>query len=145
MDVNAGMTRRQVAVRLWAMSLAVLALAAPICVYLSTLGVFLPRSGIAAWLMICPFAATELFLIRLRISGRIVPFSLGLLPFAVGLFMVAPMPLIVAQLIGLAIASAWQRDRVSLVASNVSMYTLNGALVVVVFRAIADPAVPFGL
>jgi diguanylate cyclase (GGDEF)-like protein len=145
MDVNALPTRGQVNARLTAVAMLLVAGAAALWVPLSHLGVFLPHSQVSAWVMVVPFVAAELLLVRLHVGGRVCHFSLGMLPFCVGLFVVAPVPLVIANLVGLVIASVWQRDRPAVVAMSFGMYALNCSLAIVVFRAIANPSDAFSL
>jgi diguanylate cyclase (GGDEF)-like protein len=145
MDVDAQPTRGQVNRRLGLVSLVAVALAALLCVPLSHMHAFLPGSRVAGWMLVIPFVAAELLLVRFHINGRVFHFSWVMLPFCVGLVLVAPVPLIVAYLAGLLIASARQRVRPALIGVNFGIYSLNSSIQVLVFRAISNPAHPLSL
>jgi diguanylate cyclase (GGDEF)-like protein len=145
MDPNAQPTRGQVDVRLGLVSIVAVALAALLCIPLAHMDAFLPGSQVAGWMLVVPFVAAELLLVRLHINGRVFHFSLVMLPFCVGLVLVAPVPLIAACLVGLLIASVWQRTRPAITAINFGVYSINSAIQIFVFRAISNPAHPFSL
>jgi diguanylate cyclase (GGDEF)-like protein len=145
MDLNAPTQRRSATWRLFGFAVATLLVSLPAIFSLAGDGAFLPKSRLAAWMLVVPFAITELFLVRLRINGRVTYFSAGQLVFAVGLYTVAPLPLIAAHVTGLFLASLWQRQRPAIVSTNLSMYVLGGAVATLSFRMIADPRDPFGL
>jgi len=91
-----------------------------------------------SWLvLVAAFALTETFPIHFEHRREAVSFSLSTIPLVVGLYATDPMGLIAARVLGSAIALVLhRRQHLFKLVLNLSMFWLEAALIVVVFRSL---------
>jgi diguanylate cyclase (GGDEF)-like protein len=88
--------------------------------------------------LVVGFALVEIFVIHLDRGPQTHTFSLLEIPLVVGLFLASPLQLIGARLLGAGLALAIHRRQApAKLAFNLSMFALETAVAVVVFRALA--------
>ena len=98
------------------------------------------------WLLLIPLVyVAELTVVHLQFRRDAHSFSMSEIPLVVGLYFTSPLGLIGAQLIGNALALGLNRRQSPIkLAFNLSQFTLQSALAVVVFRSILDRQDPLG-
>jgi hypothetical protein len=98
------------------------------------------------WVMLAvAFALFEMHSLNLRFRGETHTFNLNEIALVVGLLVVSPSRLVIAELIGAGLVLGVGRHLPKLkLAFNLGQFMLGTAAAAVVFRAIADPASPLG-
>jgi PAS domain S-box-containing protein len=92
--------------------------------------------------MAITFAAVEMGSVDVQLAGRPVTVVLRELPLVVGLFYVAPVPLVLAQVAGLVAASMTRRARPLDTALGIAATSLGTVVAIIVFRAIQAAGEP---
>jgi signal transduction histidine kinase len=91
------------------------------------------------WAVALGFAATEILVVHLQYRREAHTFSLSEIPLVVGLFVLAPGELVVAQLLGAGVALALhRRQSVVKLAFNLANWAVQAQVAVLVFRAVAS-------
>ena len=128
--------------RIWLLSTAIAATAVVLYVLVISelpaldLGVDVPW-----WLFAVAFVATEAYVVHVHFRREAHTFSMTELVLTLGLFMVAPAQLVLAHLIGGAIALfGIRRQRPIKAAFNLSLFTLSTCVAIAVFHMIAANA-----
>jgi diguanylate cyclase (GGDEF)-like protein len=122
--------------RVYGLSVAVAALAFALTfVGLRHLGA-LGGAGVPWWALIPVFALAERFPLHFEHRRETVSFSLNTVPLVIGLFAVAPVGLLGARLIGSALALLHRRQPPFKLALNLSMFWLDAAVGITVFRTL---------
>jgi diguanylate cyclase (GGDEF)-like protein/PAS domain S-box-containing protein len=129
----------------WAMSAALIAATVALCAPL----VDLPALGGAVtlpWFVLAPlFLLTEKHLLRVTFRRHEHVFTLGEIPLVLGLFFVAPVEMVAAQLIGSLGALVLQRDEAPVKAVfNIAHLCFEAALAGLVFRLLLGDLSPMG-
>ena len=102
-------------------------------------------TGVPWWLIAAIFAVAEVFVIEFTLRNDTHSFTLSELPLVVGLFLLPPDQLILAQLVGAGAALIIQGPRTPVkLVFNVANFMFGTALACLVFRLIASPADPLG-
>lgn len=131
----------------WMMSAAAVAMTLALCVPLigvsSLAGIALP------WWALAPlFYVTERHLVRVHFRRHEHSFSLGEIPLVLGLFFLAPLGLVAAQLVGSLAALLLHREEKAVRAVfNLAHFCLEASLACVIFRLLLGtdgPAGPMG-
>jgi diguanylate cyclase (GGDEF)-like protein len=98
------------------------------------------------WILVLGFYGAELLVVHLRFRRDAHSFSMSDIPLVVGLFGVAPVMLLVAQVLGnLIVFVVHRRQPPVKLAFNIAQYALQAAVAIVVLRAIVSTAELFGL
>ncbi len=105
--------------------------------------------GLPAWLLVPAFLAAEVWAVHLHVRGRQAQsFTLSEVPLVVGLFAVAPLPLLAARLIGggIALVQGGRQSPVKLI-YNLACFAFETMLAISLFgllRSDGDPLQPAG-
>ncbi len=94
------------------------------------------------WELVPVFVAAEIFVINVERGRQTHSFSMVEIPMVAGLYLTSPLQLIVARLVGGALALAVHRRQAPLkLAFNLSSFALESAVGIAVFHAIGGPSV----
>jgi diguanylate cyclase (GGDEF)-like protein len=143
-----GAVRRAFA--LWTFSIGLILTAALVDVLvLGAHTAFLPVKGIDWWVLAIVFAASELFVVEFTLGANTHSFTLSELPLVIGLFVLAPSDLALAQLVGAGTAMVLTGTRSPLrMAFNVGNMMMGTTAAILVFDGLIglgnDPLGPAG-
>jgi diguanylate cyclase (GGDEF)-like protein len=109
----------------------------------------LPGYGIGPqipwWALAAAFAATELFVVHAHVRGSAHSLSISELPLILGLLLVTPSDLVIAQVLGPAVVLALTRGHSPLkLAFNLAQFGLTACLAVVTLHALVPPPQELG-
>ena len=91
------------------------------------------------WLLAAVFGVAEAFVVHVQFGRETESFSLNELPLVLGLFFVSPSQLILAQLVGAAVALAVvRRQAVVKLAYNLALFALTSIVASLIFRMVLD-------
>ncbi|MEA2623578.1 MAG: hypothetical protein QOH61_2488, partial [Chloroflexota bacterium] len=129
-----------------AFTLAVLAAALFIDVtWLGPADVLIPGTGTPWWLIAGIFAVAEIFVIEFTLRNDTHSFTLSELPLVIGLFVLPPEQLVLAQIVGAGGALLLQSPRSpQKLAFNIANFTFGTSVAYLVFRSIISTADPLG-
>jgi diguanylate cyclase (GGDEF)-like protein len=100
---------------------------------------------VSVWALAAMFAAAEVFVVHVQLKREAVSFSLSDIPLVIGLFFAPVQSLLVGQLLGAAFALAMFRRQTPLkLVFNLSLFTLEKCIAIVVFRSIVVLGDPMG-
>lgn len=100
---------------------------------------------LAWWAMAPAFYVAEVTVVHLRFHRHAHSFSLSEIPLVIGLFLAAPVHLLVGQAIGTGVALAFHRRQAPVkLGFNLAQFSLQTVTAVAVFRALADQSAPLG-
>lgn len=107
--------------------------------------VFVEDHAIPWWSLIPIFVVVEILVVHVDLQRETQTISLSELPIVLGLFLVDPLHLVLAQVLGSFIALALHRRQAPVkLAFNLAQFALVTAVAIVVFRALAPPAGDIG-
>jgi diguanylate cyclase (GGDEF)-like protein len=87
------------------------------------------------WLFVLMFGAAEVCVVHVHFRGDAHSFSLSEIPLVLGMFCAAPRPLVVAQLVGAALALVvHRRQSVQKLAFNLGQFALSGSAALLLFH-----------
>ena len=96
-------------------------------------------------ILIALFAVAEVAVVHLTIGRDAQSFAFAEVPFVLGLFLAPPETVVVARVIGGAIALFWHRRQTPLkLAFNMAQWWLGASAAVVVWTLLADISTPYG-
>ena len=102
--------------------------------------------GIPWWGLALVFCLAEAYVVHVHFTREAHTISLSEVGLVVGLFVLSPGGLLVAQLLGAGTAFAFvRRQRAAKLVFNVSQLALTTSVVLIVFRSLADLGHPFNL
>ena len=131
-------------VMVWMMSAVAGAVTVGLCFSLADAS---SLAGIAVpWWALAPlFYITERHLVRVHFRRHEHSFSLGEIPLVLGLFFVAPVELVLAQLVGsLAAVVLHREEKLVKAVFNLAHFCLEATLACVIFRLLLGPEGPVG-
>ena len=132
--------------RVWSLTIIV-ALAAVVLVYSARdLPVIYPDLHLKWFHLAIAFGFSELTVVHLRFRRDAHSFSMSEIPLVIGLFFVAPLELVVAQLVGnFLVLTFIRRQPLVKLTFNLAQFALQTTLAVAAFRAIVAASDPLGL
>ncbi|HJR18104.1 MAG TPA: ATP-binding protein [Actinomycetota bacterium] len=95
------------------------------------------------WLLAAAFAIVEAFVVHVQFGRETESFSLSEIPLVLGLFFVSPRELVIAQVVGAAIALAIVRRQATVkLVYNLAHFALTAVVAAMIFRAVlgSNPA-----
>ena len=96
-------------------------------------------------LLAAVFFATEAWVVHVHFRKEAHTLSLNEIPIVLGLFLVTPRELILAQLVGAGLALvAYRRQRLLKVLFNLALFVCSTSLTLIVFHAVASASAPLG-
>jgi diguanylate cyclase (GGDEF)-like protein len=130
----------------WMLSLCLAGLAALIgLTQFRGAGVFAPDNAIPWWSLIPIFAVVEVLVVHIDLQRETQTISLSEVPIVLGLFLVDPLHLILAQVVGSSIALVAHRRQAPIkLAFNLAQFALVTVVALSVFRALAPPTGDIG-
>ena len=131
--------------RVWALNLGLLALAAPVCAALAGLPAATAGPQLPWWMLAALFALAEVCVVHFHFRRGAHSFTLAEIPLVVGLSFVAPLPVITAWAVGAGVALALGRQRPVRLVFNLASFVLAGCTAAAVLNAVAGPAAPRAL
>ena len=91
------------------------------------------------WLLAGVFAVVEAFVVHVQFGRETESFSLSEIPLVLGLFFVSPSDLVLAQLVGAAIALAVvRRQAIVKLAFNLALFALTALVASLIFHGVLD-------
>ncbi|CAN5835755.1 hypothetical protein BH23ACT5_BH23ACT5_23100 [soil metagenome] len=131
----------------WLLSASVAAIAVAIAGRLAPLEVFAGAPVTLSWWMLAPaFYIAEVTVVHLRFHRHAHSFSLSEIPLVLGLFLAAPLHLVVAQAAGTMAALAIHRRQIPVkLGFNVAQFSLQTVTAILVFRALSEGRHPLSL
>jgi signal transduction histidine kinase len=134
--------------RVWVLTAAVAAIAGLAAWAVRSTDVLTPDRSIPAWALIGMFYLAEVTVVHVRFKRNTQSFSMSDIPLVLGLFFVAPLVLIAAQLVGNAIAlTANRRQPLLKLFFNLAQFSLVTGFTIIFFRLAvsgSDPFAPVG-
>ena len=102
---------------------------------------YLPSPGVSWWVLAVAFAATEVYVVHLDARRQGQTISLSEIPLVVGLFLAAPVALVVGKVVGsLAAMVVHRRSPLVKVTFNLALHVAEASVAVAVFRTLTRPA-----
>lgn len=134
--------------RVWTLTGIVAAAAAALTYAVRDLPVIYPDLSLRWYHLAFVFFFSELTVVHLRFRRDAHSFSMSEIPLVIGLFLVAPLEVVIAQLVGNFFVLAFSRRQPPIkLAFNLVQFALQTVLAIVAFRvivAVADPLGPAG-
>jgi diguanylate cyclase (GGDEF)-like protein len=106
-----------------------------------------PSTGLRVpwWVLALLFAATEIWVFHIQFGREAKSISLSEIPLVIGLFYAAPLPLVVARVVGPAAVVVLHRRQTPLKAAlNATLFFANGAVALAVYRVLSGGSVSDG-
>lgn len=132
--------------RVWILATTVAVLAAlPVITFQSLQAIESPRS-IPIWVLAALFYLGEVTVVHVKFKRNTQSFSMSEIPLVLGLFFVSPLGLMIAQLVGNAVALTLNRRQPFLkLVFNLAQFSLVTAFTIIFFRLVTVGADPFGV
>lgn len=131
--------------RVWAITVAVTAIAGLAAFGLRFDRALSPDRAIPLWVLIGMFYVAEVTVVHVKFKRNTQSFSMSDIPLVLGLFFVAPLAVLLAQLVGNAIAlTANRRQPLLKLFFNLAQFSLVTGFTIIFFRLVIDGSDPFG-
>ena len=131
--------------RVWALTVAVAALAGLAAWGLRFDEALTPNRTIPLWMLIGMFYVAEVTVVHVKFKRNTQSFSMSDIPLVLGLFFVAPLAVLFAQLLGNAIAlTANRRQPLLKLFFNLAQFSLVTGFTIIFFRVVVGGSDPLG-
>ena len=131
--------------RVWALTVSVAVLAGLAAWGLRFEEALTPNRTIPLWVLVAMFYLAEVTVVHVKFKRNTQSFSMSDIPLVLGLFFVAPLAVLLAQLLGNAIAlTANRRQPLLKLFFNLVQFSLVTAFTIIFFRLVVGGSDPFG-
>ncbi len=130
----------------WMLTAVLAAVASAFALAMAGVGPLIPGTVLRGWMLIPVFVLVEIFVVHIDSQREAQTISLSEVALVVGLFLVPPVELIAAQIIGGGLALAvYRRQSAVKVAFNVAQFAVGTSIAIGLFRLLVgefDPTAP---
>ena len=131
--------------RVWALTVVVAAVAGLAAWGLRADAVLTPDRIIPVWALVGMFYVGEVTVVHVKFRRNTQSFSMSDIPLVLGLFFVSPLGVLLAQLVGNAVAlTANRRQPMLKLFFNLAQFSLVTGFTIVLFRLVVGSSDPFG-